>query len=301
MKKSPAKSEATVELEQLMPEEVSGDTRQARQLSRRQMIAEAVMTAGTMRIEELTERFDISLMTAHRDLDELISRGLLRKTRGIVSAAPTSLIEASDVYRTSREAAEKEAIAEAAAQFVESGEAIFFDDSTTVLKMVPHLQSKAPLTIITNSLTLMNEVKGMRDLTLLGLGGQYHNWCNAFMGRMTTKEAAGLRADKLFLSMAAITDELVFHQSPEMIETKRAMFDAAAARILLVDHTKFERRALHSFGPLTDFDIVIVDDRTSADHIKRLRDKGIKVVVAETKRTGQASSATPPSPDPSKI
>lgn len=287
MKKSPAKSEAAVELEQLMPEEVSGDTRQARQLSRRQMIAEAVMTAGTMRIEELTERFDISLMTAHRDLDELISRGLLRKTRGIVSAAPTSLIEASDVYRANREAPEKEAIAEAAAEFVDSGEAIFFDDSTTVLRMVPHLQSKAPLTIITNSLTLMNEVKGMQDLTLLGLGGQYYNWCNAFMGKMTTSEASGLRADKLFLSMAAVTDGLVFHQSPEMIETKRAMFEAAATRILLVDHTKFMRRALHSFGPLTDFDIVIVDDQTPSNDIKRLRDSGVDVVVASAKKSAK--------------
>jgi len=295
MKKSPAKSEAAVELEQLMPEEVSGDTRQARQLSRRQMIAEAVMTAGTMRIEELTERFDISLMTAHRDLDELISRGLLRKTRGIVSAAPTSLIEASDVYRANREAPEKEAIAEAAAEFVDSGEAIFFDDSTTVLRMVPHLQSKAPLTIITNSLTLMNEVKGMQDLTLLGLGGQYYNWCNAFMGKMTTSEASGLRADKLFLSMAAVTDGLVFHQSPEMIETKRAMFEAAATRILLVDHTKFTRRALHSFGPLTDFDIVIVDDQTPSNDIKRLRDSGVDVVVASAKKSAKGNGEVSPS------
>lgn len=300
MKKPPAKSEAAVELGQLMPEEVSGDTRQARQLARRQMIAEAVMAAGTMRIEDLTERFVISLMTAHRDLDALVSRGLLRKTRGIVSATPTSLIEASDVYRSSREATEKEAIAEAAAQFVESGEAIFFDDSTTVLKMLPHLQSKAPLTIITNSLTLMNEVKGMQDLTLLGLGGQYFNWCNAFMGRMTTKEAAELRADKLFLSMAAVTDDLVFHQSPEMIETKRAMFDSAATRILLVDHTKFERRALHSFAPLTAFDIVILDDRTSADHIKRLRDKGINVVVAATRSADRTHDASPASHGSSK-
>ncbi|PHQ85681.1 MAG: DeoR family transcriptional regulator [Thalassobium sp.] len=295
MKKSPAKSEAAVELEQLMPEEVSGDTRQARQLSRRQMIAEAVMTAGTMRIEDLTERFDISLMTAHRDLDELISRGLLRKTRGIVSAAPTSLIEASDVYRANREAPEKEAIAEAAAEFVDSGEAIFFDDSTTVLRMVPHLQSKAPLTIITNSLTLMNEVKGMQDLTLLGLGGQYYNWCNAFMGKMTTSEASGLRADKLFLSMAAVTDGLVFHQSPEMIETKRAMFEAAATRILLVDHTKFTRRALHSFGPLTDFDIVIVDDQTPSGDIKRLRDSGVDVVVASARKSAKGNGEVPPS------
>lgn len=36
-------------------------------------------------------------------------------------------------------------------QFVEPGQAIFFDDSTTVLQMAAHLPSKAPVTAITNS------------------------------------------------------------------------------------------------------------------------------------------------------
>ncbi len=267
-------------LERLAAEQVSSDSRHARQLARRQLIAEAVMAEGTMRIEDLTERFGISLMTAHRDLDELVSRGLLRKTRGIVSATPTSLIESSDVYRSSRQADEKAAIAAAAAQFVEPGQAVFFDDSTTVLQMVPHLATRVPLTAITNSLTLMSALKGMRDVTLLGLGGQFYNWCNAFMGPVTTGEIRRMRADCVFLSVAAITDGMVFHQSPEMVETKRAMFDSAARRILLADHTKFERRALHAMVALEDFDAIIVDERTPAAVVTRMQSRGVQVIVA---------------------
>lgn len=274
----------TPAVDRLMMEQLPADSRHARQLARRQLITEAVMAEGAMRIEDLTERFGISLMTAHRDLDELVARGLLRKTRGIVSAAPTSLIESSDVYRFSRQSAEKKAIAEAAMQFVEPGQAIFFDDSTTVLQMAPHLPAKVPLTAITNSLTLMNELNGIRDLTLLGLGGQFYNWCNAFMGRMTTHEISRLRADTLFLSMSAITDDIVFHQSPEMVETKRAMFESAAKRVLLADHTKFGRRALHAFANLTEFDVVIVDQATPAEHVERMRGKGINVVIAPAAR-----------------
>lgn len=243
--------------------QVPNDSRHARQLVRRQQIAETVMAEGSMRIEDLTERFGISLMTAHRDVDELVSRGLFRKSRGIVSAAPTSLIEASDLYRVTRQSEEKKLIAEAAMQFVEPGQAIFFDDSTTVLQMVPHLPGKGPLTVITNSLILMNEVRDMKDVTLLGLGGQLYNWCNAFVGGMTIHEIRRLRADVAFISIAAITDDLLFHQSPEMVETKRAMLDCAARRILLADHTKFERRALHNFGALSDFDVVIVDEKNA--------------------------------------
>ncbi len=233
-----------------------------------------------MRIEDLTARFGISLMTAHRDLDELAARGLLRKTRGIVSAAPTSLIESSDVYRSSRQSAEKRAIAAAAAALVEPGQAVFFDDSTTVLQMVPHLATRVPLTAITKSITLMNELKGMRDIALLGLGGQFHNWCNAFMGPVTTAEIRRLRADLVFLSMSAITDGMVFHQSPEMVETKRAMFDSAAKRVLLADHTKFTRRALHALGRLDEFDVVILDDATPPRLVEQLRASGINVQVA---------------------
>lgn len=269
-----------ITLENLMTEQVPNDSRHARQLARRQQIAETVMTEGSMRIEDITERFGISLMTAHRDVDELVSRGLCRKTRGIVSAAPTSLIEASDIYRINRQTEEKKLIAAAAMQFVEPGQAIFFDDSTTVLQMVPHLSSRAPLTVITNSLTLMNEAREMPDITLLGLGGKLFNWCNAFVGGMTTSEIRKLRADVAFISIAAITDDLLFHQSPEMVETKRAMLDCAAKRILLADHSKFERRALHGFGALSDFDVVIVDENTPATYLERMQAQGINVVVA---------------------
>ena len=256
------------------------DNRQARQMTRQQSITEFVMMEGSVRIDDLVERFDISLMTVHRDLDELVTRGLLRKSRGIASAAPTSLIEASDVYRSSRQLPEKKAIAQLAMNYVEPGHAIFLDDSTTVLQMAGLLPNKVPLTVITNSLTLMNEIRDVSDLTLLALGGRHYRWCNAFMGRMTTSEISRLRADTLFLSMAAITDDVVFHQSSEMIETKKAMFESSSRRILLVDHTRFERRALYGFAALTDFDVVIVDDQTCAADLERLRDTGVNVEVA---------------------
>ncbi|MCI5043023.1 MAG: DeoR family transcriptional regulator, partial [Donghicola eburneus] len=82
MTKIPPSTETA--FDRLMAEKTPADSRQARQLARRKMITEAVMAEGTMRIEDLTERFGISLMTVHRDLDELVSLGLLRKTRGIV-------------------------------------------------------------------------------------------------------------------------------------------------------------------------------------------------------------------------
>src|SRR5690606_18782697 len=193
-----------IDVRDLLAEELPSDSRHARQLVRRQMIAETVIAEGSIRIEDLTERFGISLMTAHRDVDALVMRGLFRKTRGVVSAAPTSLIEASDAYRATRQATEKKAIARAAMRFVEPGQAIFLDDATTVYEMASLLPAKVPLTVITNSLILINELKDVNDLNLVCLGGQFHHWCNAFMGHITTNEIRRLRADTVFMSLSAI-------------------------------------------------------------------------------------------------
>jgi DeoR/GlpR family transcriptional regulator of sugar metabolism len=260
-------------------------TRQARQFERQRAITEVVMAEGSVRVEQLAERFDISLMTVHRDLDELESRGILRKSRGVATATSTSLVESSDIYRSTQQAAEKEALALAATELIEPGQAVFLDDSTTVLRIVQHLPSKAPLTVITNSLTLQSELRASRGITLLGLGGQYYNWCNAFMGPMTTQAISQLCADILIMSTSAITNDVIYHQFLETVDTKRAMFEAANKRILLADHTKFQHRALHALAPLKDFDVVIVDDETTEADVKRMREKGIDVIVAPQAHT----------------
>lgn len=264
----------------LKPADASAATRQSRQQQRQRAISDAVMAEGAIRIEQLAERFGISVMTVHRDLDELENRGLIRKDRGVATAKSTALVESSDVYRSSRQLAEKEAIAQAALAFIEPGQAIILDDSTSTLHLVPYLKDRTPLTVITNTLTVINDLRGTKGISLLGLGGQYYNWCSAFMGRMTAEALASLRADVLFMSTSAITDDIAFHQTQETVDVKRAMFDAAAKRILLADHTKFEKRALHAMLSLERFDAVIVDARTDSEHIARLRDKGVRVLVA---------------------
>ena len=263
------------------PTDTGNGSRQNRQAARQRAITEAVMSAGAVRIEDLAERFGISQMTVHRDLDELEARGLLRKSRGVATALSTALVESSDVYRSGRELPEKEAIAHAALEFIEPGQAVFLDDSTTTLHLVPHLHTKKPLTVITNTLTIMNELKSVSGITLLGLGGQYYNWCSAYMGRMTTSAISALRADLLVMSTSAISDDIAFHQTLETVDVKRAMFDAASRRILLADHTKFDKRALHAMLPLAEFDAVIVDYATDRSHVARLRKAGVNVVVAK--------------------
>lgn len=263
-----------------MGETDAKSTRSERQQARQRAITEAVMTEGTVRIEDLADRFEISVMTVHRDLDELEARGLLRKERGLATATSTALVESSYVYRSNTQLAEKEAIAQAAVKFISHGQAIILDDSTTTLALVPHLRSKTPLTVITNTFTVMEAANEIKGISLLGLGGQFYDWCSAFMGRMTLDAIKTLRTDVAVMSTSAITDGFAFHQSLETVDVKRAMFESANKRILLADHTKFNKRALYQTLPLAEFDVVIVDDKTAEEDIALMRDNGTNVVVA---------------------
>jgi DeoR/GlpR family transcriptional regulator of sugar metabolism len=272
-------------------DQLASGSRQSRQFERQHAVTELVISEGSVRIEDVAERFGVSLMTVHRDLDKLESRGILRKTRGVATATSTSVIESSDVYRSNRQAAEKEALAVAAMDYIEPGQAIILDDSTTVMRIARHLAGKAPITVITNTLTLMNELRDTNGITLLGLGGLYYNWCSAFMGPMTRHEIAQFHADTFIMSTSAIINDVVFHQYLETLDTKRAMFEASNKRVLLADHTKFERQALHAMVPLRAFDAVIVDDGTSRMDIERMRNTGINVVVAATPHTHRSTHA----------
>lgn len=247
---------------------------------RHDAITELVLSAGTMRIEELAEQFGVSIMTVHRDLDTLEARGILRKSRGSVTALASSLIESSPEYRAREHRRQKESIAHAAFDLVEPGQAVILDDSTTGLHLARMLPQRQPVTVITNFRRVLDELVGHPGIALISLGGQHYQWCDAFMGALTHNALQSIRADVLFMSTPAIIDDICFHQHHDAALVKKAMFQAAATRVLMADHSKFAKRALHAHIRLSEFDTIIVDAETSGDDITRLRDKGINVLVA---------------------
>lgn len=247
---------------------------------RRAAILELVMANGSVKIEDLPDAFGVSLMTVHRDLDTLATQGLIRKTRGVATAMPSTLSEASTEFRARQNVADKHAVANAALQMIEPGQSVIIDDSTTGLHLVSQLGERQPLTVITNFQSALDALLNQPGLNVIALGGQYYPWCRAYMGSLTLTALRNMRADLFIMSTSAVTDGICFHQHHDTVLVKRAMFESARTRIAYLDHSKFERRALHALGPLSDFDTVIVDSRTSEDQIRALRLDGVNVVVA---------------------
>lgn len=251
-----------------------------RQSERLDAITEMVLGAGSMRIEDLTEIFGVSIQTIHRDLDALDAQGVLRKSRGVVTAVATSLFEASTEYRARQARAEKEAVSRAAFSLVEPGQAVILDDSTTGLYLAELMVQRQPLTVITNFQRVINTLIGHAGIALISSGGQYYQWCEAFMGTVATTALSTLKADIAFISSPAVTDGVCFHQHHDAVLVKRAMFEAARQRVLYIDHSKFAKRALHAHHKVSDFDLVIVDANIADDDLSRLQDTGVEVMLA---------------------
>ncbi|MEV5538756.1 DeoR/GlpR family DNA-binding transcription regulator [Saccharopolyspora shandongensis] len=256
-----------------------------KQQDRRRKITELVMAEGTMRIDDLVETVGASAMTVYRDLADLESQGLVHRNRGYVSAASSLLYEAASEYRLQQNTAEKEEIAQAAAELIEPGQALVLDDSTTGVYLARLLPERAPLTVVTNHRGVFGELAGASGISLICVGGDYLPWADAFVGGMALDALRNLRVDLAIMSVSAVTDGICCYPQQEMVQIKKAMLASARRRVLYVDHTKFRRRALHAVAPVEDFDVVIVDSQTTSADIEVLRDRGARVEQAGTTRS----------------
>jgi DeoR/GlpR family transcriptional regulator of sugar metabolism len=247
---------------------------------RRQLIRDQVVATGSVRIDDLARRFGVTVMTIHRDLNLLEGEGWVRKVRGGAVVDPSATIDTSVRHRMGAMVREKQQIARHALRHVHRGEALIVDDSTTAFRLAELLPARGPLTVITNFVPAITTLGGAPGIDLIALGGLYHPVYEAFHGLHTRQAATRLRADVLFMSTTAVTDGALYHKSEETVLIRRALMEAAARRVLLLDHSKLSRRAVHQLVPLAEFDLVVVDDGIGEADLARLREHGVPVEVA---------------------
>jgi DeoR/GlpR family transcriptional regulator of sugar metabolism len=246
---------------------------------RRDAIADHIQSVGYARVDELAERFGISRMTIHRYVEALTKQGIVRKLHGAVTAQPSGLYESAFRFRKTSAVAEKRELARAALQFVEAGQAIMLDDSSTAAMLADHLGRVTPLTVVTNSVSVAEKLQDEEDIDLISLGGNYNRIYNAYTGLMCEQAIARLRVNTLFLSASAVEGTRAFIQDQQIVRIKQAMMVSAQKRILLVDHHKFDRVALHALGELSEFDMVLVTSGLAQERRQALRDAHIPLQI----------------------
>jgi DeoR/GlpR family transcriptional regulator of sugar metabolism len=154
------------------------------------------------------------------------------------------------------------------------------DDSTSTLEVARLLTDGiAPLTVVTNFLETIKLLAGRPGIRLLALGGEYHSTHDSFLGVPCIEAVEALRVDLLFASTSAIASGYAYHQEQEIVLVKRAMMRAAKRAVLIVDHTKLGRVALHRLAPLRDFDLVLTDAQADRESLAEMREHGVRYEV----------------------
>jgi DNA-binding transcriptional regulator LsrR (DeoR family) len=89
---------------------------------RQQLIVNLLVEDKTVEVDDLAERFSVSKMTIHRDLDDLEQAGVLRKVRGGATIDAGTQFESDFRIRERQGGEAKVAMAQEALALVEPGE-----------------------------------------------------------------------------------------------------------------------------------------------------------------------------------
>lgn len=246
---------------------------------RRQAVLRYVAEHGDTRIDDLARHFDVSLMTMHRDLDDLAGRHLLRKERGRALAFPALTMETATRFRESTALAAKDALCAAVADRIRPGSTVLMDDSTTLFPLVPRLAELDQLHVVTNSVGLAQRLGSAPGVSVTLLGGHYRGDFNSCTGPTVTRTLSQIRADLALMSATAILEGQLFHPLNDYVEVKLAMLASADKALLLADHSKFGKTATYAYGTVADYHAVITDNAIPGAELAAMRELGIPVEI----------------------
>jgi DeoR/GlpR family transcriptional regulator of sugar metabolism len=254
---------------------------------RMRRVLELLETRDTVLVSELLEEFAVSEVTVRSDLSELARQGLVVRVRGGARALPagnTRQDEAAFDLRLALQAAEKHAIAKAAAAMVGDGEAIALDCSTTSYHIALELKNKKELVVVTNGIPTAELLASVPGVSVILIGGVVRPASMSVVGDMATDVLRRTHINKGFFGVRGLSLERgLMDLNPEEVRFKRELAAACEHVVAVFDHTKWARLGLLSFLPAADVSAIVTDDRAPGAQVEawRARDVSVHTVTPE--------------------
>ncbi len=211
----------------------------------------------TASVSRLARDLYVSEATIRRDLAEMKSMGLIERSHG-GALLPENAEEISIFFRMEKNASEKERAATKALPHIPPFKSVFIDSSSTALALAERIDLSFK-TVVTNNLQTAIQLSKKPNINLILLGGSVHFNTISATGSWTARQLADFSFDLMISSCAAIVGNDVFERSLEQKEIKRVAFEHCKARILLIDHTKFNSNGTYRLAALSEYDVVVTD------------------------------------------
>jgi DeoR/GlpR family transcriptional regulator of sugar metabolism len=247
---------------------------------RQRKIVDLVNERLSVRVTELSKIFSVTEETIRRDLEKLEKENLLMRSHGGAVSIEKDQGETSYIEREVTNAAEKKAIAVEAVRFIEPGDQIVLDASTTAWYVAKELEDM-PLTVLTNSIKVAIELSKKEQIKVISTGGTLLTQSLSFVGPLAERSLGMYHVNKAFISCKGVhLDKGLSDFNELQALVKKQMMDIADETILMVDSSKFGTRAFSQIAPIAKIDSIITDSNIEEDCRKQLEEKNIKVSIA---------------------
>jgi DeoR family transcriptional regulator of aga operon len=248
-------------------------------VDRRERIIQRIQSEGSVRVDELSEEFDVSTVTIRNDLDFFEQKGLIHRTYGGALLLNNVYNDPSIEEKKKINVEEKKRIGEYAAGMVKDGESIILDSGSTTREIALRLKDKQELTIMTNAINIALELAGANDLQIMLTGGVLRDKSYSLVGPEAERTMQNYYFDKLFLGVDGLDFEHGLTTSnPLEAQLNRVMVERSNSVIAVTDSTKFGRHSFSYICDLTPIDTIITDKDILPEYEEKFNKRDITVV-----------------------
>lgn len=249
-------------------------------MQRQKYILDQLRQQGTIKITDISKEISVSRETVRKDIYTLDKQGLVQAIRG-GATTPQSVNETKYGKRQHEAVAEKKEIATNALRLIHDGESIFLDYGTTAFQVAEEIKHSqlTNLTVITNSTFVLNSLQFVKDIQFVLLGGTMRTSEGSLSGPITLDNIDNLYADIGFFGcggvdlQAGITNHYI-----EEVEVSKKMMSHCRMKVILADHTKFEKNALYKTTDISNVDAIITDEQLDSRLAKQIRLADISLI-----------------------
>ncbi len=248
-------------------------------LKRRSAILDILKEKGKISVNDLSTKFNISVVSIRNDLAHLEKKGLLIKTRGGAIKSQPVNFDLSLNQKLKINYAEKQRIGKKAAEYVNNGDSVVIDSGSTTLEVAKNLE-EFKINLITNSLPIADLCADFKEVDVIIPGGELRAEMRSLIGPITVKTISEFHCDIAFIGADSISVEGGIY-TPLISEASisRAMIKIAKKVIVVVDSSKFSRKSLAKISSLKHIDTIITDQNISKSDLIKLKDFNIEIIL----------------------
>ena len=213
----------------------------------------------TATVHNLARKLYVSEPTVRRDLSELERRGLVKRLHGGAVLVDSTYSELPLYVRQQQNSTAKQIMAAKAIRYLQDGQVVFLDASSTAMHLIPYFEHYENLTIITNGVKTAQELQRFHHRVYCTGGLMLHHSA-AYVGDFAMDFIRQFNADIVFFSCRGLAESgMITDASQEETAVRKVMLNQSRMKIFLCDSSKIGKQYCYNLCPVSNVDVFITD------------------------------------------